>query len=241
MSNIKIGYANAIDFATLTATGVSSNLPIDNVKTTNRWQVFRANSTIQTITGTFDTVRQIGVVALWLPTGNAQNLTFDVELYNGGTTVVADFIDQTTSVFFDVVSVTGFMMVIRSTAPVDLSRIFMGNVFTPTYNFEFGFSMKYKDLSTSERLEDGSLHVLKKQKYRILSLNLADILESERAKLTEMIVYSGIQNDCYVSLFNGSTGSGRTDFEMIGFFDDGAELSLTSPSRWNNKLVVNEM
>jgi hypothetical protein len=221
------------------------NLPVDNLKTIARGQVFRGNMTTQTIECTFEKASLIGAIALWLPvqSWNSDN-RFDVEIYNGAS-VTKTITGAIFSTFFTEITATKVIMTIRSATVFDLSRLFIGRVFEPTHNLEFGFSTKYKDLSTNERTEDGSLHIVKKAKYRILSISLADITHSDRAKLAQMIVQSGTQQDVFVSVFNGDAEAladfKRYDHEMFGVFDDGAEIALTSANRWNNKLVVNEL
>ena len=240
--NIKIGYFNAIDGASLTATGVSAQLPIDNVKTINRGQVFRSNTT-QTITGVFSSTQEIGMTAIWCPKSEWGNSHFDVTFYNGAT-IVKSVTDANLSVFFNPVFATRFTMTVYAVIQVDISRIFMGRYFEPTKNLEFGFGMKYKDTSTSERTEDGSLYIQKKSKYRTLTFSLADITDIDRSGLVDMIEFLGVQNDCYVSVFSeGFEGSGtvRRDFEIIGILEDGAELVFTSANRWSQKLIVNEL
>ena len=126
---------------------------------------------------------------------------------------------------------------------MDISRIFIGSRFEPVNNLEFGFSMKQKDLSVSERMEDGSLFIQKKEKFRTLTISLADITNSERQELTHLVNQSGTQNDIFVSVFGGEDSASqlRRDYEMFGIFEDGAEMALTSANRWGQKLTVNEL
>lgn len=247
VSNIKIGYANLIDSSTLSATGVSENLPILNLKTLARGQIFRGSASSQTIEITFASPALVGCVALWLPTFTwIETDGFDAQIYNGAS-VVHTVTNALKSAFFAEVVATKVVLTIRAGMIFDLSRVFVGRVFTPTHNLEFGFSAKYHDLSESQRSEDGSLHIQKKAKYRQLTISLADITHADRAQLVRMVQNSGTQKDVFVSIFNqhderdGDNGLLRQDHELLGVFEDGAEISLTSPNRWNNKLVISEL
>lgn len=247
VSNIKIGYANLIDGATISATGVSENLPILNLKTLARGQIFRGSASSQTIEITFASPALVGCVALWLPTFTwIETDGFDAQIYNGAS-VVHTVTNALKSAFFTEVVATKVVLTIRAGMIFDLSRVFVGRVFTPTHNLEFGFSTRYHDLSENQRTEDGSLHIQKKAKYRQLTISLADITHADRAQLVRMVQNSGTQKDVFVSIFNqhderdADNGLLRQDHELLGIFEDGAEISLTSPNRWNNKLVISEL
>lgn len=247
VSNIKIGYANLIDSSTLSATGVSENLPILNLKTLARGQIFRGTASSQTIEITFASPALVGCVALWFPTFTwLETDGFDAQIYNGAS-VVHTVTNALKSAFFTEVVATKVVLTIRAGMIFDLSRVFIGRVFTPTHNLEFGFGTKYHDLSENQRSEDGSLHIQKKAKYRQLTISLADITHADRAQLVRMVQNSGTQKEVFVSIFNqnderdGDNGLLRQDHELLGIFEDGAEISLTSPNRWNNKLVINEL
>jgi hypothetical protein len=244
LGNIKIGYNNLIDAATLTASpAMATELPISNIQNINRGKVIRCGGT-QTITATFSSPQTIGMVALWCPTGVWGNNSFTVILRNAANTQLGGTINsvKTSAFFTPVASVSKVEITITASGTFkDISRIFIGNYFEPVNNIEFGFSMKYRDLSTNERTEDGSLHITKKAKFRTLSFSLADIGNSDRVKLSSLVADAGTQNDVFVSIFSEGTGDDRRDFEMLGIFEDGAELSLTSANRWSNKLVVNEL
>lgn len=205
--------------------------------------MFRCYAT-QTISGTFATASTVGMVALWTPTGLWAG-SFSVALKNATGTTIGGTKTGDSSVFFaPVTAITSFTITITAGTFKDISRIFIGNYFEPVNNIEFGFSMKYRDLSTNERTEDGSLHIQKKASFRTLSFSLADIGNDDRTKLTSLITAAGTQNDVFVSVFSeGAEGAGtdRKDFEMFGVFDDGAELALMSANRWTNKLTVNEL
>lgn len=247
VSNIKIGYANLIDSATLLATGVSANLPVLNLKTLARGQIFRGTASSQTIEITFASPALVGCVALWLPTFTwIETDGFDAQIYNGAS-VVHTVTNALKSAFFAEVVATKVVLTIRAGMIFDLSRVFVGRVFTPTHNLEFGFGTKYHDLSENQRTEDGSLHIQKKAKYRQLTISLADITHADRAQLVRMVQNSGTQKDVFVSVFNqhderdADNGLLRQDHELLGIFEDGAEISLTSPNRWNNKLTISEL
>ena len=242
--NIKIGYGNLIDDSAIVASGVSSTLPVGNLKSLLRGRIFRGASGTQVIDVTFKTPSPVGMIALWFPTQSWGGVNhFSVTFYNGST-AVKTITTAIFSAFFTEITATRAVITITSPSTFDLSRIFIGRFFEPKYNLDFGFAMKHRDLSTSERTEDGSLHIVKKAKYRTFTFNLSEITNDERARISELVRLSGTQNDVFISVFNGdveSFESRRWDFEMLGVFEDGAELVLTNANRWGQKLVVNEL
>lgn len=242
--NIKIGYGNVIDNAVLTGYGATSgNLPVENIKTIRRGQVFRMNPAVSTATTSSIKITllepaQISCVACWFPTDD--NVLFRAYVrYNSET--LAYSTNSKNGFFFTPVLADEVRIYFESSTHIDLSRVFVGNYFEPILNPEYGLSMKYTDMSEITRTEDGSFSVHKKASYRSLSFNLVEIYESDRAKLTQIIQQSGTQNDIFVSVFSNENSDLKNDFELFGLFEDGAEMAITSMNRWKQKIVVNSL
>ncbi len=82
MSNIQICYGNVIDSATLTAIGQSAQLPVENLKTISRGQVFRCNPPRQVITGVLPVAQMLGMIAIWCPKVDWSIGNFDAYFYH---------------------------------------------------------------------------------------------------------------------------------------------------------------
>ena len=92
---------------------------------------------------------------------------------------------------------------------IEVSRIIMGEYWTPKYNTGYGMTNTIKDLSTHERTESGDLVSQRGPRYSALTFDLKWLDPSDRIQLTKIMLGNGLPRPLLVSLFpdNGSTTS----------------------------------
>ena len=92
---------------------------------------------------------------------------------------------------------------------IEVSRLIMGQYWTPKYNTGYGMTNSMKDLSTHERTESGDLVSQRGPRYSCLTFDLKWLDPSDRIQLTKIMLGNGLPRPLLISLFpdNGTTTS----------------------------------
>ena len=92
---------------------------------------------------------------------------------------------------------------------IEVSRLIMGQYWTPKYNTGYGMTNSMKDLSTHERTESGDLVSQRGPRYSCLTFDLKWLDPSDRIQLTKIMLVNGLPRPLLISLFpdNGSITS----------------------------------
>ena len=90
---------------------------------------------------------------------------------------------------------------------IEVSRLIMGQYWTPTYNTGYGMTNSMKDMSTHERTESGDLISQRGPRYSCLNFDLKYVNPIDRIQLTKIMLGNGLPRPLLVSLFpdNGTT------------------------------------
>jgi hypothetical protein len=87
----------------------------------------------------------------------------------------------------------------------EVSRLIVGNYWTPTYNTGYGMELGLKDLSTAERNEAGDLITNNGAMYSTLKFDLNWLAKQDRIELNRLIRTLGQRKPLFVSLFPDNT------------------------------------
>lgn len=92
---------------------------------------------------------------------------------------------------------------------IEVSRLIMGQYWSPKYNTGYGMTNSMKDLSTHERTESGDLVSQRGPRYSALTFDLKWLDPSDRIQLTRIMLGNGLPRPLLISLFpdNGTTTS----------------------------------
>lgn len=95
---------------------------------------------------------------------------------------------------------------------IEVSRLIIGDYWSPIYNTGYGMTSTIKDLSEHERTQGGDLITQRGPRFNTLSFNLDWLTHSDRREASRLMLGNGISKPVLVSLFPDSTGD-SSDFE----------------------------
>ena len=98
---------------------------------------------------------------------------------------------------------------------IELSRIVVGNYWSPTYNTSFGLSTSTKELSEHMRTESGDLTTNRGIKYNTMNFDLKYLTPSDRLAITGILKGNGIYAPLFISLFPNSSDSTKEQAHQI--------------------------
>ena len=84
---------------------------------------------------------------------------------------------------------------------VEVSRLIIGDAWTPTYNTSFGLSSGVTSLSTNSRTESGDLVTNRGIQYRTMKFDLSWLTPADRIIFTKILKSNGINKPLLISLF----------------------------------------
>lgn len=98
---------------------------------------------------------------------------------------------------------------------IEISRMIVGDYWSPTYNTGYDIESGIKDLSEHLRTEGGDLITKRGPRFRTLNFDLKWLKGSDRKEMTKIFLGNGISKPLFVSLFPDSTGVDE-DFHREG-------------------------
>lgn len=112
---------------------------------------------------------------------------------------------------------------------MEASRLFIGTYFETIYAPRNGMWMGWRDTSTQQRTEGGTLRTEPGATYRAMALNGDQMPESDRVALSELLRTAGLREDLYVSVFPELGNALERDHQMQAKF---VSLDPTVIARW---------
>lgn len=107
-----------------------------------------------------------------------------------------------------IVNATSFIIEITDTNSdrfVQVSRLILGNHWSPTYNTSYGLSAGIKDTSTNTRSESGDLVTTESISYKVMSFDLRYLNSRDREEFLNLLKLAGSRKPVFVSLFPQNT------------------------------------
>lgn len=95
---------------------------------------------------------------------------------------------------------------------IQASRLFLGRYFEPLINMNFGLTMSWEESSKQQRTDGGTLRTDSFDPFRRWTCSLANLAESERAQLIEIVRRIGMRDDLFISFFPGAGGATESDY-----------------------------
>lgn len=147
--------------------------------------------------------------------------------------------------WFDAVSALSFELQIsdpgNSDGYVEASRIYLGEYFSPAYNFNFGGKFRWEDDSAQERTDGNSLRTDIREPYRTFRFDLAWLSEAERADLSDILRLNGKGRDMFVSLFPADADETKErDYAAAVKVVQMPDLTGNIPNNYQSELVLAE-
>lgn len=128
----------------------------------------------------------------------------------------ADWPVAFTVLWFDPYAAASFEIAITDDANTDgyveFARLFMGLYWSPQTNFAYGIKMAWREKSTQERTDGGTLRTDARGPYRAWSFDLRWLSQGERAQLADILRKAGLRNDMFISCFPEEGGARERDY-----------------------------
>lgn len=233
MSNLRIGYLNHADSATLTATPTAVSGAVSYLANDSRGDVMLGTVTSQVIKGTWNgTSKTISQLTLWrtnLAYGDLVRLQLHENADWTGTTVYDStslaayasglfddwgwsFVNR----YFTPYSCKSFTLGIAAAAAPQLARIYLGPYTEAPIQIGEGATLTPETNSTQKRSEGGSLRTIVKADWRSLAFDMMVETEAYRAAWHEINRYTSISKAFVASVYPGDGGTVERDLTIYG-------------------------
>lgn len=199
-------------------------LAFTNLNSATATMIVRGYSADPTLGGTVDTPTITGTAAYTSPTTNCcpwNNLNLpnwgtnpqnaNIYAYGGGT-YARIWLATAQTYRYWTIEITDNYTTSASGRYIEVSRLIMGDYWSPVYNTGYGMTNTVKDLSEHERTESGDLVSVRGPRFNALSFNLEWLDHSDRKEASRLMLGNGISKPILVSLFPDSTGD-SSDYE----------------------------
>ena len=123
-----------------------------------------------------------------------------------------------------------------STSYTEISRLIVGNYWSPTYNTGYGIEAGIKDLSEHVRTEGGDLLTRRGPRYRTLNFDLNWMNAADRKEMTKILLANGTSKPIFASLFPDSTGDDE-DYQREGVHQIYGKLSTAPGISYSNYAI----
>ena len=194
-------------------------LPFTNLNSSNASLTITGYTTIPTLGGTVNTPTITGGTqvfsqttkccpwnALAFPNWGTNPVGSNTYAYGGGTYARAwlTTANQAIPARYITITITDLNNI---NGYIEVSRLVIGQYWSPIYNTGYGMSSSIKDLSTHERTESGDLVSQRGPRYSALTFDLKWLDPSDRIQLTKIMLGNGLPRPLLISLFpdNGTT------------------------------------
>lgn len=122
----------------------------------------------------------------------------------------------------------------------EFDRVYLGRVFTPSYNFSYGHSHQWQSSEQPKRTSAGSSFSVERQKFRQFSFNLDYISEAERPHLSEAVRKVGLSGDWFISMFPEQGGQKEIEYAMSCKFMTTFPLTGNAFNNYTAQIAVQE-
>lgn len=122
----------------------------------------------------------------------------------------------------------------------EFDRIYLGQVFTPTFNFSYGHQHQWQSAEQQRKTAAGSVFAAQRPQSRTLSFNLDYITEAERPHLSDAIRSVGISKDFFISMFPDLGGQKEIEYAMACKFTANPALTGNFYNNYTAPCAVQE-
>jgi len=128
---------------------------------------------------------------------------------------------------------------------IEVSRLIVGNYWTPKYNVGYGVTAGIKDMSEHVRTESGDLLTTRGPMYQCVNFNLEWLSASDRQEVAKILTINGISRPMLVSLFPEGTNSEEYERErahqIYGKLSQVSQITYNNPFMYSIPLDIEEV
>ncbi|RZF83705.1 hypothetical protein EXT46_05275 [Pseudoalteromonas sp. CO325X] len=95
---------------------------------------------------------------------------------------------------------------------IDITRLYCGHHFEPTFNFSYGHELGFGTHASSERTDAGSIFSQALPTWRVAQFELSYIDEQDRPRLMNALRHVGLHRDWFISMFPGEGGQKESEY-----------------------------
>ncbi len=148
------------------------------------------------------------------------------------------------SMWFTAVNARSFIVTLADAANpagyMEASRLFIGRYLEPQYNYDWGIKLAWREDTTQERTEGGTLRSDGFDPYRRMSFRVANLSPSDRPKFQEWARRDGLRTDVFVSAYPGDGSALERDHGMAAKLVSSPEIDHRRLSIFASEYIVEE-
>jgi hypothetical protein len=226
--------------------GSATNLALNDYKSATTTAATTYTVTTTAISGPVCVMAMIaedtGTSTLTVTAGSSTASSTDnsTSLINTAPTIGYGGVKYMAVYFPNLASTTSFTLTFNT--PEKLSRVVIGNYWTPTYNTNYGITVGYTDASTHERLQSGDLYTVVGPRNKTLTFELQYLNEADKFRLFDIIRTRGKVTPIFVSAFPDDTDKEKEQmFQIYGKFSEVPGLSHTMYTMYASTITLEEI
>ena len=123
---------------------------------------------------------------------------------------------------------------------VEIGRIYCGDVFTPTYNFDLGSEFSWATDVDQIPTAGGTVHTLEAATYRTLSFNFNHLMPTDRTAFADMTRAVSTHKDFFIDLRPDAEGAIQRDMSFAAKFTN-APVIRKQASRYEASCTIREV
>lgn len=269
-NNLRIIYKNLVDTATVTASTTAGVTSAANLKLDAKSLVWRSTGNTATLTVTLAVASTVsGVILPFTNLSSTAMITVTLsnayttgavlcapysgtELWNsasipGGTSTYSYGGGTYARVWFPKqTNITTITIAITNTSPntyIEISRLIVGDYWSPTYNTSYGLSTQLQDLSSHERTESGDLITNRGTIHNTMSFTLDYLNVADRLQLTSLLKNNGLYRPIFISLFpdNSSDWTKEQAHQIYGKLSQLSAITHPYMELYNSNIDIEEV
>lgn len=125
---------------------------------------------------------------------------------------------------------------------IEISRLVVGDFWSPNYNTSYGLSVEPVDLSTNIRMDSGDLISNIGTKHNKLTFDLKYLTDLDRIQMMKLLKSNGINKPLFVSLFpEDSDPYKERDHQIFGKISQMSPIQHPIYSTYSSQLSVEEI
>lgn len=150
------------------------------------------------------------------------------------------------TVWFPIASVKKLVIDLVDTANtagyIEAGRLVTGSYWTPALNADYGASVAPVDSTKVERTDSGDPIRGRGHKHRLLSVNLSEMSESDRAQCYNLLVGNGLARPVFISLYPESdTPQLEQSHQLYGQLNQLGAIAVPIFNRYSAPITVEEV
>lgn len=125
---------------------------------------------------------------------------------------------------------------------VELSRLVIGDYWSPRFNTSYGISLDVVDTSSSDRMDSGDVSIVNSPKYTRLTFDLKYMDSSDRIKMLQLLRSNGYAKPMFVSIFPEHTEAYlERDYQIFGRLSGSSPIVHPIYSMYSTQVNIEEI